>query len=151
MNTITTPAKMSLLKGKDQVLDAISIENYRYERYKVPFCLAAISTENVKHFEYIRKYIRKTDILISLSEHCACIALASTEIQDAIKMSENFIRNHATLGNDNRIFIGVTSVKHTHHNYDIVTRAFYSLDKAKEQNISAVEDDNILENMKAII
>jgi len=151
MYTTTTPTKMSLLKGKDLVLKAISKENYRYDRYNIPFCLAAINTENTKHFDYMKRYIRKTDILIPLSENCACIALASTEIPDAIKMGENFIKDHATLGDNNRIYIGVTSVKHTHHNYDIVSRAFYTLDKAREQNISAVEDDNILENMKACI
>jgi len=151
MHTTTTPTKISLLRGKDQVMKAISNETYRFERYAVPFCLAAISTENTKHFEYIKRYIRKTDILIPLSENCACVALASTEISDAIKMGENFIRDHGTLGENNRIFIGVTSVKHSHHNYDIVSRAFYTLDKAREQNISAVEDDNILENMKACI
>ena len=151
MYTTTTPTKMSLLQGKEQVLNAIANESYRYERYRVPFCLAAINTENTKHFEYISQYIRKTDILIPLSDSCACVALASTEIADAIKMGENFIRDHASLGENNRIFIGVTSVKHTHYNYDIVSRAFYTLDKAREQNISAVEDDNILENMKACI
>ena len=151
MYTTTTPTKMNLLKGKDQVLEAISKENYRFERYSVPFCLAAINTENTKHFDFIRRYIRQTDILIPLSENCACVALASTEISDAIKMGENFIKDHASLGDNNRIYIGVTSVKHTHHNYDIVSRAFYTLDKAREQNISTVEDDNILENMKACI
>jgi len=151
MHTITSPTKMSLLEEKEKVLAAISQEAYRYERYQVPFCLAAINTENTRHFDYIKKYIRQTDILIPLNDHCSCIALASTEIGDAIKMGENFIRDHATLGVDNSIFIGVTSVKHTHLNYDIVSRAFYALDKAREQNISTVEDDNILENMKACI
>lgn len=143
--------KMSVLKDKEQVLEAILNETYRFERYRVPFCLVAINTENIKHFDYIKRYIRKTDILIPLSEYCACVALASTEISDAIKMGENFIRDHASLGEKNRIYIGVTSVKHTHYNYDIVSRAFYTLDKAREQNISAVEDDSILENMKACI
>jgi len=49
------------------------------------------------------------------------------------------------------MFIDVTSVNHTPNNYDIVPRAFYSLQKAKEQNISTAEDDNILENMKVLI
>ena len=144
MYTITTPSEVNLLQGKEKILNAIENESYRYDRYKVPFCLAAINTENIKHFKYMKRYIRKTDILIPVSDSCACIALASTEISDAIKMGENFIRDHATLGDNNRIFIGVTSVKHTHYNYDIVSRAFYTLDKAREQNVSAVEDDNIL-------
>ncbi len=151
MHTIFTPTKKSLLKGKDRVLEAISSESYRYDRYKVPFCLAAINTENRSHLENIKKYIRKTDILIPISDTCACVALASTEIQDAVKMGENFIRDHVTHGENNRIYIGVTSVKHNHYNYDIVSRAFYTLDKAREQNISSVEDDNVLENMKACI
>ena len=147
MHTITTPTRIHLIQGKEQVLEAISGENYRYDRYKVPFCLAAINTENSKHFELMKQYIRKTDILIPISENYACVALASTEIGDAIKMGENFIRDHATLDQHNRIFIGVTSVKHEHSNYDIVSRAFYTLDKARENNISVVEDDNILKNV----
>jgi hypothetical protein len=143
-----TPAKITLAEGKEQVMKAIEIENYRYERYEVPFCLVALSTENPKHFEYIKRYLRMTDIFIPLSDNCACIALASTEIDEAVKMGSNFIRDHATLDQQNRIYFGVTSVKHDHLNYDIVSRAFYSLEKAREQNISTVEDDNILESMK---
>lgn len=129
MQTITSPTQMSLLQGKEQVLNAIENESYRYERYKVPFCLAAINTENTKHFDCIKRYIRKTDILIPINDSYACVALASTDIADAIKMGENFIRDHATLGENNRVFIGVTSVKHTDNNYDIVSRAFYTLEK----------------------
>lgn len=143
-----TPANVTLNEGKEYVSKAIDIEMYRYERYGVPFCLVALSTENAKHFEHIKRYLRKTDLLIPLSDKCACIALASTEIDEAVKMGSNFIRDHATLDQQNRIYFGVTSVKHDHLNYDIVSRAFYSLEKAKEQNISAVEDDNILESMK---
>lgn len=143
-----TAAKITLNEVKDDVFKAIDIEMYRYERYGVPFCLVALSTENPGHFESIKGYLRKTDILIPLSEKCACIALASTEIDEAVKMGSNFIRDHATLDQQNRVYFGVTSVKHDHLNYDIVSRAFYSLEKAREQNISAVEDDNILESMK---
>jgi len=143
-----TAAKITLAEGKEQVIKAIEIENYRYERYGVPFCLVSLSTENPKHFDYIKEYLRMTDIFIPLSENCACIALASTEIDEAVKMGSNFIRDHATLDQQNRIYFGVTSVKHDHLNYDIVSRAFYSLEKAREQNISTVEDDNILESMK---
>ena len=151
MYTTTTPIRISLLQGKAQIEEAISNEKYRYDRYKVPFCLVAINTEDVKHFDHIKHYIRETDILISLSEHCSCVVLASTEISDAIKMGENFVRDHASMGENNRIYIGVTSIKHTHYNYDIVSRAFYTLDKASEQNISTVEDDYILKNRQAII
>ncbi len=143
-----TPAKVTLNEGRESVAKAIDIEMYRYERYGVPFCLVALSTENSKHFESIQHYLRKTDIFIPLSDYCACIALASTEIDEAVKMGSNFIRDHATLDQQNRIYFGVTSVKHDHLNYDIVSRAFYSLEKAREQNISTVEDDNILESMK---
>lgn len=143
-----TPAKVTLNEVKGEVSKAIDIEMYRYERYGIPFCLVALSTENPKHFKYLNNYLRKTDILVTLSDHCACIALASTEIDEAVKMGSNFIRDHATLDQQNRIYFGVTSVKHDHLNYDIVSRAFYSLEKAREQNISTVEDDNILESMK---
>lgn len=142
------PFEMTLAQGKEQVIKAIEIEQYRYDRYRVPFCLVAVSTENSKHFKFIKRYLRKTDLFIPLSEHCACIALASTEIDEAIKMGGNFIRDHSTLDQQNRIYFGVTSVKNESSNYDIVSRAFYSLEKAKEHNISTVEDDNILESMK---
>ncbi len=151
MYRTTTPTEISLLQGKEKILKAISRESYLYERYKIPFCLAAINTENSKHFDTIKDYIRKTDILIPLSDNYACVALASTEITGAIKMCENFIRDHATLDQHNRIFIGVTSAEHEHINYDIVSRAFYTLEKAKENNISTVEDDNILKNLKVSI
>lgn len=150
MVTIETPAEITMAEGKDLVIKAIEIENYRYERYGVPFCLVALSTENPKHFDYIKGYLRMTDIFIPLSDNCACIALASTEIDEAVKMGSNFIRDHATLDQQNRVYFGVTSVKHDHFNYDIVSRALYSLEKAKEQNISTVEDDNILESMKGL-
>jgi len=136
------------VQNKGRIVEALEKESYRFERYSVPFCLAAISTENSEHFSAISRTLRKTDILISLSDTCACVALASTEIDDAIKMGENFIREHDTLNNKNRIYIGVTSVKHQHLHYDIVSRAFYALDKARENNISTVEDDNILESTK---
>ena len=68
-----------------------------------------------------------------------------------IKRGEAFIREYPTLGDNKRICIGVTRVKYSHHNYDIVSRAIYTLDKVKEQNVSAIKDDNILENMKAYI
>lgn len=139
---------MNLMKGKSLILKALEQEHYRFERYSVPFCLAAISTENSEHFNSISRNLRKTDILIPLSDTCACVALASTEINDAVKMGENFIKEHDTLNNRNRIYIGVTSVKHNHLSYDIVSRAFYSLDKARENNISTVEDDNIFESIK---
>lgn len=143
-----TAANLALQEGREDVFKAIDIEMYRYERYGVPFCLVALSTENPKHFESIKHYLRKTDIFIPMSDNCACIALASTEIDEAVKMGSNFIRDHATLDQQNRVYFGVTSVKHDHLNYDIVSRAFYSLEKAKEQNISTVEDDNILESIK---
>jgi len=148
MHTKITPSTMNLMKGKEQILKALEQEHYRFERYSIPFCLAAINTENGEHFDSITRSLRKTDILIPLSETCACVALASTEIDAAVKMGENFIREHDTLNNKNRIYIGVTSVKHNHLNYDIVSRAFYTLDKARENNISTVEDDNILESLK---
>ncbi len=144
MQSKITPASKSLIQGKSRIIQALDQETYRFERYHVPFCLAAISTQNSKHLQSIRRNLRKTDILIPLSKNCACIALASTEIDDAIKMGENFIREHDTFNSHNRIYIGVTSVKHTQSNYDIVSRAFYALDKAQESNISTVEDDYIL-------
>ncbi len=148
MHTKITPSTMSLMQGKTKILKALEHEHYRFERYAVPFCLAAISAENKEYFKSITRSLRKTDILIPVSETCACIALASTDIDDAIKMGENFIREHETFSLQNRIYIGVTSVKHTHINYDIVSRAFFTLDKACENNISTVEDDNILESIK---
>jgi len=148
MHTMMTPTSKSLLQSKSKVMRALDVESYRFERYDVPYCLAAISTQNSEHLKAIRKNLRKTDILIPLSGNCACVALCSTEIDDAIKMSENFIREHENFHPLNRIYIGVTSVKHTHYNYDIVSRAFYALDKAQESNISTVEDDNILGSMK---
>jgi len=147
MHTTTTPTREHLLHDKDQVKKAISEEEYRYKRYDIPFCLLAINTENSSHYDLLENYVRKTDIVIPLSENYACIVLASTEIADAIKMGENFIRDHATLDQHNRIFMGVTSVRNEESNYDIVSRAFYTLDKARENNISVVEDDNILERL----
>jgi len=148
MQAITKPFDVILAQAKEHVVKAIEIEKYRYDRYQVPFCIVAVSTENSTHFDSIKRYLRKTDIFIPLSEDLACIALASTEIDEAIKMAGNIIRDHATLDQKNRIYFGVTSVKHEYSNYDIVSRAFYSLEKAKEHNISTVEDDNILESIK---
>ena len=148
MHTKISPSTKSMMQGKSKILKALEKEHYRFERYSIPFCLAAISTENEEHFRSITRNLRKTDILISISETCACVALASTDIHDAIKMGENFIRENDTFNSQNRIYIGVTSVKHNYINYDIVSRAFYTLDKARENNISTVEDDNILESIK---
>ena len=144
MDNKITPTSVSLMQGKSRIMKALDTETYRFERYQVPFCLAAISTQNTEHLKNIRRQLRKTDILIPISGNCAVVALASTEIDDAIKMGENFIREHDTFNPNNRIYVGVTSVKHTQYNYDIVSRAFYALDKAQESNISTVEDDNIL-------
>lgn len=144
MHTVRTPTEISMIECKELVLKVLSNETYRYERYRVPFCLAVISSENSRHFDHLRNSLRKTDIVIPLNDNCTCVVLASTEIDDAIKMGENFIREHDTMDNYNKIYIGITSVKHKESNYDIVSRVFYSLEKAKENNISTVEDDNIL-------
>lgn len=146
MQIIRTPTETSLLQCKAQVLEALSDENYRYDRYRVPFCLAVVSSENSSHFDHVRDFLRTTDILVPLSDTCVCVVLASTEIADAIKMGENFIREHDTMDGHNRIYIGVAGIKDNSSNSDIVSRAFYALQKAKENSISTLEDDNILNN-----
>jgi hypothetical protein len=146
MQIIRTPTETSMLQYKEQVLEALSDENYRYDRYRVPFCLAVICSEKSSHFDHIRGFLRTTDILVPLSDTCVCVVLASTEIADAIKMGENFIHEHDTMDGHNRIYIGVAGIKEKESNSDIVSRAFYSLQKAKESSISTLEDDNILNN-----
>ncbi len=143
MQIITTPTETSMLQCKERILDALSDENYRYDRYQVPFCLAVFSSENSSHFDHIKDFLRPTDILIDLNDDYVCVILASTEIGDAVKMAENFIREHDTMDGHSRIYVGVAGIKDIEYNSDIVSRAFYALQKAKESNISTVEDDNV--------
>lgn len=145
MRIVRTPTETSMLQCKERVLEALSHESYRYDRYNVPFCLVAIVSENSSHFEQIEDCLRVTDRVFYLNANCVCLVLASAEIADGIKMGQNFIKKHDTMDGHNRVYIGVASIRHKESNYDIVSRAFYALQKARDNNISTLEDDNILE------
>jgi len=132
--------------SKKIVQEAIAQEEYRFSRYAVPFCLALLYTENENDFEELGNLIRKTDLIIKMSPKCCGIILASTEIDGAVKFCQNIVRQYSTFDQKNRIFIGVTSVRHDQSPYDIVSRAFYTLNEAKKHDISTVEDDHVLDH-----
>lgn len=132
---------------KDKVMDSISDEEYRFTRYGIDFSLAAVYSESEEALRDLRKYLRQTDKLIELSPHCSCICFDSTKIEGAIKVSQNIIKDFSVENSVKKIYIGVTGAGHDESNYNIVTRAFYTLNEAKKHNVSTVEDDYVLDRV----
>lgn len=132
---------------KQKVTDAISDEIYRYERYGVVFSLAAVYGESETALNGLVEYMRKTDKLIKITPNYSCICFDGTDISGAIKASQNIVKNFSAADSSKKIYIGVTGAENNESNYDIVSRAFYTLNEAKKHNISTVEDDNILDSV----
>lgn len=133
--------------GKDTILQAIADKEYRYKRHGIKYSIAAVYTECGKSLCDIEKYLRKTDQIIKISPVCFCICFDVTDTAGAIKVSQNVINNFLKIDSSKKIYIGVTTAGNDDSNYDIVTRAFYTLNEAKKHNYSSVEDDSVLDHL----
>lgn len=133
--------------GKDMVLEAISDNEYRYKRHAIIYSIAAVYTECPDILSELEKHIRETDKVIKISPMCFCVCYDVTDTSGALKASQKLINYFSKANNTSKIYIGVTSAGSDDSNYDIVTRAFYTLNEAKKHNISTALDDSVLDSL----
>ena len=136
-----------LSENRDKIEKVLDTELYRHEHFNVPFSLAVYTSDVPGYVSTLAAQIRKTDIFIALDEHYAAVVYAHADLEAGVKACQAALLSFASLHPHNRLYAGVTSVESVHTDQDIVTRAFYALNHAKQDRFSAVEDDSAISSV----
>ena len=65
------------------ISDLLSLEFYRFKRYKVPVCLIILEVENGLFNKIAEKILRKTDVFKHLENNLFAVVYAHAHLDDA--------------------------------------------------------------------
>ncbi|WP_281951387.1 hypothetical protein [Nitrosophilus kaiyonis] len=119
--------------------DILEIENYKFYRYKIPFCLLIIECREKNCLHLIKAHIRKTDTSIKLNKNLYGIIFRYIDIKNGgHKAAENLI-HYLEKNITTTVYGGLSCSDENMGN--IINRALFALKKAKNKNFSNIEDD----------
>ncbi len=111
------------------VEELLSLEFYRFKRYKVPIALALVVTNNRDFFAIAEKKIRKTDLVQQIDKNLFAIIYSHTDAEGAGFAVDNIL---ADMGED-RDTINVAIGEADYHDaseHELVARVFGQLPRS---------------------
>ena len=137
----------ALIKHKHVVEKAMEGDLYRFQRYDVPFSVAAFYSESHNITEMMQAHVRHTDTPVPLDDHLVCLIYGNISYQDAFKASENMLYDLNNAWPNAKISAGMTSVTQIDLPKDLLKRALQNLAGVRGKNESYVGDDTVIDYM----
>jgi len=111
------------------VEELLSLEFYRFKRYKVPISLALIITDDQDFFSIAENKIRKTDLVQQIDKNLFAIIYGHTDAEGAGFAVDNIV-NEIKEGKE-RVKVAVGEANyHDASEHELVARVFDLLSKA---------------------
>jgi len=136
-----------LRKYKHVVEKAMEADLYRFQRYGVPFSIAAFYSETHNMLDMMNEHVRLTDAVVELDAHLACVIYGNISYQDAFKASENMLYDLNNACPFAKISAGMTSVTEVDLPKDLMKRALQNLASVSGERESYVGDDTVIDYM----
>lgn len=110
------------------VEELLSLEFYRFKRYKAPIALALIITDNRDFFTIAENKIRKTDLIQQIDKHLFAIIYSHTDAEGAGFAVENILSDLGVERQSVKVAIGEAEYRDASE-HDVVTRVFDQLSR----------------------
>ena len=137
----------TLRNYKHVVEKAMEEDLYRFQRYGIPFSIAAFYSETHNMMKMMNEHVRLTDRVVELDNHLACVIYGNVSYQDAFKASENMLYDLNNACPFAKISAGMTSVTHIDLPKDLLKRALQNLAGVSGKKESYVGDDTVIDYM----
>lgn len=133
--------KDKLKECTNSLKSILDIEKYRFNRYKIPFCLLMIECKSLNCLENIKAHIRKTDTVLSLDKNLFAVIFRYVDYKNGgHKAAENLIHHLEKCNKSLKIYGGLTCADEENIS-NITSRALFALNRAKNRDFSNIEDD----------
>lgn len=111
------------------VEELLSLEFYRFKRYKVPIALALIKTDNRDFFSIADNKIRKTDLVQQIDKNLYAIIYGHTDAEGARFAVDNLLEDMQEGREDVKVAIGEAD-HHDASEHEVVKRVFTQLSES---------------------
>jgi hypothetical protein len=121
----------------------IQTYSYREERYQNPFSISLFySTEKIDMDpQEFKKYLRKTDTFILLSDYIWCVVLDTISSQHHITTTENLYEKLVNKNNHKKIYAATVHSEEFDHDY---LKMINTLFQRVEYGLKSHSDDHII-------
>lgn len=108
------------------VSELLSLEFYRFKRYRIPITLVLVETDDRMFYEVVESKIRKTDLFQQIDKNLYAIIYSHTDAVGASMAVDNILDSLKTQDDQRRIVIE-EALSDDSDERDVVLRAFSAL------------------------
>lgn len=111
------------------VEELLSLEFYRFKRYKVPIALALIVTDHRDFFSIADSMIRKTDLVQQIDKNLFAIIYSHTDVEGAGFAVDNILKKVTDEPESIKVAIGEADYRDASE-HELVTRVFAQISES---------------------
>ena len=108
------------------VSELLSLEFYRFKRYRIPITLVLVETEDRSFYEVVESKVRKTDIFQQIDKNLYAIIYSHTDAVGSSMAVDNILETLKTEDNHRKIVIE-EALSDDLDERDVVLRSFNAL------------------------